>query len=125
MALPAEPITWAARVIGAIGAVMWAIPLVAGVVTGDSSEDGELLESLGVAVLAIANIGAVVLAFRRQRQGGMLLLATGGLFSIFGIATAGRNHWLAALVSGGPFILSGALFITAAAARSRNPQTVD
>ncbi len=106
-----NPISWAARVTGAIGAVMWAIPLVAGAVTGDWFEDDATLESLGVMVLVVANIGAFITALRHQRPGGMLLMATGALFSVFAIATAGRNQWLAALVSGGPFILSGALFV--------------
>jgi hypothetical protein len=33
---------------------------------------------------------------------------------VFALATAGHNHWLAALVSGGPFIFAGAMFVLAA-----------
>ena len=38
----------------------------------------------------------------------------GSAFSVFALATAGHNHWLAALVSGGPFIFAGAMFVLAA-----------
>ncbi|MCP4962876.1 MAG: hypothetical protein GY925_26870 [Actinomycetia bacterium] len=102
---------------------MWVIPLVGSAVAGEWFEEDAFLEGLGVLALATANIGAIIRAFRHQRQGGTLLLITGGLFSVFAIATAGRNHWFAALVSGGPFVLSGALFLTAAA-KSRDAQTV-
>jgi len=32
---------------------------------------------------------------------------------VFVLATTGHNHWLAALVSGGPFIFTGAMFLVA------------
>ena len=103
----------AARIIGALAAAMWLLPLVGGLFTDDHTEDGSLAESIGVGVLAGANIVGVVVAFRHPRIGGRLLLVSGVLFSLFALVTAGRNEAFAAAVSGGPFIVSGVLFILA------------
>ena len=92
---------------------MWLLPLVGGLFTDDHTEDGSLAESIGVGVLASANIVGVVVAFRHPRIGGRLLLVSGVLFSLFALVTAGRNEAFAAAVSGGPFIVSGVLFILA------------
>jgi len=89
---------------------MWLLPLIGALVTGDTTEDGSLAESIGIGVLAGANIVGVAVAFRRPRLGGRLLLLSGALFSLFALATAGRNEVFAAAVSGGPFIVSGVLF---------------
>ena len=102
-----------ARIIGGLAAAMWMIPLVAGVITREPVEEGAQAEGIAVATLAIVNILAVVLAYRRERLGGLVLVATGVAFSIFAIFSAGRNQALAAAVSGGPFILSGVLFLLA------------
>ena len=108
----------AARIVGVMGAVLWLVPLVAGLGTTEANQDVDddaFWESVGVFVLAIANIGGVALAFFREQVGGGWLLGSGVLFSVFAIVTAGRNHWLAALVSGGPFLAAGVLFLLAAA----------
>jgi hypothetical protein len=103
----------AARIIGGLAAAMWLAPLVGALVTGDHTEDGSLAESIGIGVLAGANIVGVVIAFRRPRIGGWLLLVSGVLFSLLALIVAGRNEVFAAAVSGGPFIVSGVLFVVA------------
>jgi hypothetical protein len=103
----------AARVLGGLAAAMWLLPLVGALVTGDHTDEGTLAESVGVAVLAGANIVGVLVAFRHPRTGGRLLVVSGVLFSLFALVTAGRNEAFAAAVSGGPFIVSGALFSVA------------
>jgi hypothetical protein len=97
---------------------MWMLPLVAGLITREPVEEDALAEGIAVTTLAIVNILGVVLAFRRERLGGIVLVATGLAFSIFAIFSAGRNQALAAGVSGGPFIVSGVLFLLA----STNPR---
>jgi prepilin signal peptidase PulO-like enzyme (type II secretory pathway) len=113
-ASPGHPVVGlAARVLGGLAAAMWLLPLVGSLVTGDHTDEGTLAESVGVAVLAGANIVGVLVAFRHPRIGGRLLLVSGVLFSLFALVTAGRNEAFAAAVSGGPFIVSGALFSVA------------
>lgn len=106
-------ISTAARIIGGLAAAMWLAPLIGALVTGDHTEDGSLAESIGIGVLAGANIVGVVIAFRRPRIGGSLLLVSGVLFSLLALIVAGRNEVFAAAVSGGPFIVSGVLFVVA------------
>ena len=121
-----QRIAMTARVVGGLAAVMWLLPLVGELIggdsAGDSGGDGTVAESVGVGLLATANVVAIVVAFRRPLLGGRLLLVTGTLFSVFAFITAGRNEWLAVGVSGAPFLLSGALFV-AAARRDRHTLT--
>jgi hypothetical protein len=113
------PIELVARTIGVLAATLWLAPLVGALIGEDPNSDGNVAESLGVGVLAAANIVAVAIAWRHPALGGRLLLVTGALFAVFALITAGRNEWLAVAVSGGPFLLSGLLFI----ASSRNDRS--
>jgi hypothetical protein len=105
-----------ARTIGGFAAVLWLLPLAGALIGGDPNSDGNIAEGVGVSVLAIANIVAVAIAWRHPVLGGRLLLVTGALFCMFASVTAGRNEWLAVAVSGGPFLLSGTLFVVASQA---------
>ncbi len=107
------PIELVARTIGVLAATLWLLPLVAGLIGGDPNSDGNIAEGIGVGVLAVANIVAVAIAWRHPALGGRLLLVTGALFCVFAFVTAGRNEWLAVAVSGGPFLLTGTLFVLA------------
>lgn len=103
----------AARIVGALAAALWLLPVVGGLIAREPIEEGTATESIAVVTLAIINILAVLLAFRRERLGGMVLVASGLAFSTFAIFSAGRNQAFAAAVSGGPFIISGLLFLFA------------
>jgi hypothetical protein len=111
------PIELVARTIGVLAATLWLLPLVGALLGGDENSDGHIAEGIGVGVLAVANIVAVAIAWRRPALGGRLLLVTGALFCVFAFVTAGRNEWLAVAVSGGPFLLSGTLFFVASRER--------
>jgi hypothetical protein len=106
-----------ARTIGGLAAVLWLLPLAGALFGGDPNGDGNVAEGIGVGVLAVANIVAVAIAWRHPVLGGRLLVVTGALFCMFAFVTAGRNEWLAVAVSGGPFLLSGTLFVVASQAR--------
>ena len=68
-------------------------------------------ESLGMAFLSIFTIISAVLVWVKVELGVWMVLAAGVLFSIFALVTAGRNHWLAVMSSGGPLIIGGALVL--------------
>ncbi len=103
---------WSARVIGFLGVLMWTFALVANTMAGEG-EDGVTAEGVALAILAAGNTLAFLVANRYQHVGGLLSVFTGVAFSAFAMATAGHNHLLAALVSGGPFIAAGVLFMLA------------
>jgi hypothetical protein len=105
---------WTARCIGVAAALVWLVPLVGAVFDSESEDDASPVEAVGVVGLALANVVAVAISLRREGLGGRILLVTGTLFCLFALATAGRNHAFAAAVSGGPFVLTGGLFVLAA-----------
>lgn len=98
-----------ARIIGATASVGWLFILISSlVVEGWSTLEGEGVV-LGALIL-LAIIGVAV-AFAAENSGGSIAFVAGLALSVFAVITAGRNHWLAVLVSGAPFVVSGALFI--------------
>jgi hypothetical protein len=86
---------------------VWFLVLVAHLVGG---RDDMSLEGAVLGLLVIAGLVGVGLGFRDEPRGGTVLLVVGGLLSVFAVLTAGHNHWLAVLVAGGPWLVSGVLF---------------
>jgi hypothetical protein len=102
----------AARIVGTLTALSWVFILVASLI----AEGFDSIEAEGmvlVALILFAVIG-VAIGFTREDTGGVIVLAAGVALAVFAVIAAGRNHWLAVLVSGGPFILTGALFLISA-----------
>jgi hypothetical protein len=109
----AEIARWSARIIGGFGVLMWASALIAQTFVEPIRESVDP-EAIVLAILVVVNVAAFVVALRNERRGGIATLIAGSAFSVFALATAGHNHWLAALVSGGPFVFAGAMFLLAA-----------
>ena len=109
---------WSGRLLGGLATFWWVIAVVGGVLAGpDLAGDGGAgsdLEGIGVVALVAANALAYVHALVREDRGAVLLVVTGAAFCGFAFATAGRNHLVAAAVSGVPFLLSGVLLLVAA-----------
>jgi hypothetical protein len=103
---------WSGRIIGGFGVLMWAFALIAQTFVEPIRESLDP-EAIGLATLVVVNVAAFFVALRNERRGGIATLIVGSAFSVFALATAGHNHWLAALVSGGPFIFAGAMFVLA------------
>jgi hypothetical protein len=70
-------------------------------------------ESAVMATLMSASVLGVLIAWRREGLGGAIVVACGVAHSTFALFAAGRNHVFAMLVSGGPFLLIGVLFLLA------------
>lgn len=103
---------WSARIIGAIGALMWTLVFVGQAFVGPNEEDAGVVAFM-LAVLVVMNIVSFLAALRYERWGGTAAIVAGAALSLFAIATAGHNHILAAIVSGGPFLTAGLLFVLA------------
>lgn len=104
---------WGGRFIGGIGVLMWTFALVAQNFV-EPIEDGLTGEAIGLTALAAANVVAFFVSLRYEHWGATACVVAGTVFSLFAIATAGHNHLLAALVSGGPFIFTGTMLWLAA-----------
>jgi hypothetical protein len=101
---------WSARGIGSLPALGW---VSMGLVSVLVEREPWTSESIWMVFLITALALAVLLAWRREKLGGALLVVCAVAFSLFAYFTAGRNKGYAMLVSGGPFLLSGALFLAA------------
>ena len=68
-------------------------------------------QSALLAALIVFSAGATAIAWWREHIGGLLLLAAGIGQAAFSLTTGGPNRLLAMAISGGPFLVSGALFL--------------
>jgi hypothetical protein len=108
---------WLARGIGSLLAASWWFVGIAGVLY---EREPCTLESAIMAGFIITSGLGVLIAWRREGAGGAIVFIHGVLFSTFAYFSAGRNKGFAMLVSGGPFLLVGILFL-ATWRRSRQP----
>ncbi|MGD8815339.1 MAG: hypothetical protein PVI78_12775 [Anaerolineales bacterium] len=103
-------IRWGARILGLIFVGLWLlISLMMVVVEGI----GEGVEDRIMVVLILSSTIAFAVAWWYEGIGGMLLVIVGIAHSMFAFFSAGHNVGLAMLISGGPFLLAGALFLIA------------
>ncbi len=106
----ANVLRWAARVVGTLAALGWLLILVVAVIT---KEEPWTYESTILVVLNVSSALGVLLAWRQEGRGGLFLTACGVAGCIFGAVAAGHNKIVAMLITGGPFVVAGLLFIAA------------
>jgi hypothetical protein len=99
---------WTARGIGTFVAVYW---LAIGVISAVTGTDPWSWESTALTMLVLVNIVGVVLAWRWESIGSPVMVLGSIALGIFAYFSAGRNKVFASLISGGPFLLSGLLFL--------------
>lgn len=105
-------VIWAARIIGLAATLMWTFVLVASAI--DEGIDGFQGEGAILAGLILIAVTGVLTAFFNEEFGGTFTLVAGIALSVFAVVSAGRNHWLAVIVSGVPFVVAGVLFLIGA-----------
>ena len=101
---------WAGRFVGTIVAGMWLLFMV---MMAFFESDPLTGESIILLLLVIFSAISVGIAWRRERLGGILVLACGIGHSLFALLTAGRNQLMAMSVAGIPLVFSGLLFLLA------------
>ncbi|HFB99112.1 MAG TPA: hypothetical protein ENJ62_08225 [Bryobacterales bacterium] len=104
----AARLRWLGRGIGAWAAACWLFILIA---EGLAAEQPWTPESTILAAIGIASAVGVSIAWRREKLGGLFLVACGIAGSIFAGVAAGRNKLLAMIVTGGPFVAAGVFFL--------------
>jgi hypothetical protein len=100
--------SWAARILGLIFVGFWLFISVMMVV---QEGIGKGVEDRIMAGLILYSTAAFIVAWWSERIGGVLLLLAGIAHSTFALFSAGHNIGLAMLISGGPFLLVGTLFL--------------
>jgi hypothetical protein len=99
-----------ARIIGTISAAFWLFIAFAHGVTPISQME---LVNIVMAVFIMGSAIGVFVSWINERIGGVITLLFGIAHSTFALIEAGHNQGLAMLISGGPFILAGLLFLRA------------
>jgi len=105
----------AGRAIGSVVAGSW---LLIGVLAFAADDEPWTWESSVLTGLVVASALAVVVAWRRQRLGAVLVLLCGAAHSLFAYSVSGHNKGLAMAVAGLPLLVAGSLLL----AGSANPQ---
>jgi hypothetical protein len=101
-------VRWIARAIGSLAAAFW---LFAGAASAMASGDPWTWESTVLTLLIVASALSVLVAWRREGIGGTLVVMCGIAHSAFASIAAGHNKGLAMLMTGGPLVISGILFL--------------
>ena len=106
----AKWVRWVARGIGSLAGVVWLFTIIASTVLEGSEEvtwEGGILA--GLVIVATAGI---LIAWWQEGIGGTIAVIGGVALGVFASVSAGRNDAQAVLVSGGPFLIAGILFLT-------------
>lgn len=104
---------WSARVISTVVALFLALMgFGQALEEGDfSSTNPEGYKGLVIAAFILAYLVAVVIAWFRERTGGVLLLVLGLVAIIAFMVTEGPQDYWVTLIIGAPFVLSGILYL--------------
>ena len=108
----AKRMKWSARVIGLVAAGFFLIFLIGEGISEIIDEGLAAVETAGIllAVLQALALAGTIISWRRERLAGVLLVAASvGLGVHIGVY-AGRNHFLAWLAIGLPYLVAGGLF---------------
>jgi hypothetical protein len=106
---------WTARILATLVTLYW---LLIGVLTGLHETAPLDLESAIMALLFITSTVFVLVAWVRERLGGILLLLVGSAHCIFAWIASGHNRLLAVAISGLPYLIFGGLFLLSARSSS-------
>jgi hypothetical protein len=104
-------IRWTARILASLVTLFW---LLAGILSGLNEMEPLNLESAIMTLLILSSTAFVVIAWFRERLGGLLLLLVGVGHSVFALLVAGHNHAMAVAISGLPYLIFGAMFLLSA-----------
>lgn len=101
-------IRWLARLYGSLLAGAW---LVVRLFSAFINPAPLTFEGVFMAGFMITGVTLTGVAWRDELVGGMGLVLMSGVFSIFAYVSAGHNIEFAMLICGGPFLVSGLLFL--------------
>ena len=99
---------WIARGVGSSVVALW---LFMGIAYDIVESRPWTLEDMIMAGLVTTSALGVLIAWWREGIGGIILVICAAAHSTFAYIVAGHNKALAMLISGGPFLLIGSLFL--------------
>jgi drug/metabolite transporter superfamily protein YnfA len=112
-----------ARTLGTSVAVIWAFMVIGGTIEEiiTSTQPVKLVsESLTLLLLTVIAILGVIIAWRREKAGGIVTIIGAISIMIFAYYTSLSNKVRVMLVTGGPFIVAGILFLLSMGKSNKN-----
>jgi hypothetical protein len=110
---PSDRIGLTARIIASVWTALFLLLALGYAMVDDPNQSEDtadlLMDTILMALFLAAALGACVLSWARTSLSVPLFIAIALAGAIIGIITAGENHWIAALVSGGPYLLAAAI----------------
>ena len=107
----AQATKWMRRIARGIGSFVTIFWLFMGIGYGISEPGPRMLEDWIMAGLVTASTLGFLIAWWREGIGGAIVVICGVAHSTFAYIEAGHNKALAMLISGGPYLLIGVLFL--------------
>ena len=114
----AKRMRWAARVIGLFAAtVCLSIVVISAAVDGpteggEAINQAELVQGIMIGVLGLVGLTGSIVSWWRERLAGVLLVLTAVGFGIHVGLCAGRNHFMAWLIIGFPYLVAAVLLFS-------------
>lgn len=108
---PGKWLRWLARGIGSPFAAFYVFMGLGSAISAISDREPVTAEGVMVVVLFSAGVIGVLIAWWRERIGGLLLVVDAIVLAVFVYVTAGHNRLAAALLIPCPLLVSGILFL--------------
>ena len=111
----AKRMRWAARIIGLIAAGFILFMIIGSTVveftagTWETTSQADIIQGSLIGVLGAIGLAGCIVSWRRERLAGILLILTAIGFGIHIGLFAGRNHFLAWLMIGFPYLIASVL----------------
>jgi hypothetical protein len=107
-----QAVRWLARAISTLAAAFWLLILL-DILACDALVGFVCLnwEMTLLAGLVVASILSVIIAWRREGIGGLVMFLWGLIFTVFAYTTGDSYQVFSMLVSGVPFLIAGLLFL--------------
>ena len=111
----AKRMRWAARIIGLLAAGLCLFMLIGETVAEVLAEgwkpiNADIVAGILIGVLGVIGLAGCIVSWWRERLASLLLILTAAGFGIHIGLCAGRNHFLAWLMIGFPYLIASVLF---------------
>ena len=120
----AKRMRWAARVIGLVAAGFLLTMLIGAAIAEVLTEISEpiTIEGILLGILGAIALAGCIVSWWRERLAGILLILTAVGLGIHISICAGRNHFIAWLIVGFPYLVAGGLLLTSWRLSRKTPQ---